>query len=127
MNRHSQVRRRSERNLASIRLPKQSRAVGLVAGPLFICPARPAPRIAEALRRNLLYVARDTAPAPAAMNRRGSLLCNAFQDFAEAFRVLRGAPKAVRAAARACAANPIAVAIPCHRVVRNDGALSGYR
>ena len=38
-----------------------------------------------------------------------------------------GSPRAVRAVAGACAANALAVAIPCHRVVRGDGQLSGYR
>jgi AraC family transcriptional regulator of adaptative response/methylated-DNA-[protein]-cysteine methyltransferase len=40
---------------------------------------------------------------------------------------LIGSPNSVRAVAQACGANALAVAIPCHRVVRNDGALSGYR
>jgi len=38
-----------------------------------------------------------------------------------------GKPTAFRAVATACAANPIAVLVPCHRVVRGDGSLSGYR
>ncbi|MGE7993394.1 bifunctional DNA-binding transcriptional regulator/O6-methylguanine-DNA methyltransferase Ada [Pseudomonas sp. NPDC089554] len=46
-----------------------------------------------------------------------------YSDIAERI----GAPKAVRAVALACAANRIAVAIPCHRVVRRDGDISGYR
>ncbi len=46
-----------------------------------------------------------------------------YAEIAEAI----GAPKAVRAVASACASNRIAVAIPCHRVVRTGGALSGYR
>src|SRR6185503_6287598 len=38
-----------------------------------------------------------------------------------------GSPRSVRAVGRACAENPLAVAIPCHRVVRANGALAGYR
>ena len=46
-----------------------------------------------------------------------------YSDIAEAI----GKPSAVRAVAQACAANNLAIAIPCHRVVRKDGDLSGYR
>ena len=38
-----------------------------------------------------------------------------------------GAPSATRAVARACATNPVALAIPCHRVIRGSGELGGYR
>ncbi|MCS7198676.1 MAG: methylated-DNA--[protein]-cysteine S-methyltransferase, partial [Candidatus Bipolaricaulota bacterium] len=37
-----------------------------------------------------------------------------------------GHPKAARAVARACAANPVPIVIPCHRVIRADGSLGGY-
>lgn len=46
-----------------------------------------------------------------------------YQEIAERI----GAPRSVRAVGQACAANRLAVAIPCHRVVRRDGDLSGYR
>jgi AraC family transcriptional regulator of adaptative response/methylated-DNA-[protein]-cysteine methyltransferase len=46
-----------------------------------------------------------------------------YSDIARAI----GNPAAVRAVARACASNPVALAVPCHRVVRNSGDLAGYR
>jgi AraC family transcriptional regulator of adaptative response/methylated-DNA-[protein]-cysteine methyltransferase len=48
------------------------------------------------------------------------------RSYAEIARAI-GAPQAVRAVAGACARNRVAVLVPCHRVVRADGALSGYR
>jgi AraC family transcriptional regulator of adaptative response/methylated-DNA-[protein]-cysteine methyltransferase len=48
---------------------------------------------------------------------------HSYQQVAKAI----GQPKAVRAVANACGANPVALAIPCHRVVRSDGSLGGYR
>jgi len=52
--------------------------------------------------------------------------CGATCTYSELAQKL-GQPSATRAVAAACAANTLAVAIPCHRVVRTDGSLSGYR
>jgi AraC family transcriptional regulator of adaptative response/methylated-DNA-[protein]-cysteine methyltransferase len=48
------------------------------------------------------------------------------RTYSEVARAL-GDPKAVRAVARACATNPVSIVVPCHRVVRQDGNLAGYR
>lgn len=52
--------------------------------------------------------------------------CGETRSYSQLARAL-GSPKAARAVARACATNRIAVVIPCHRVVREDGDLGGYR
>jgi AraC family transcriptional regulator of adaptative response/methylated-DNA-[protein]-cysteine methyltransferase len=48
------------------------------------------------------------------------------RTYSEVARSL-GKPKAVRAVARACATNPVSIVVPCHRVIREDGTLAGYR
>lgn len=55
-----------------------------------------------------------------------SIPCGQLASYAEVARGI-GAPGAVRAAANACGANMVAVLIPCHRVIRGDGSLGGYR
>jgi AraC family transcriptional regulator of adaptative response/methylated-DNA-[protein]-cysteine methyltransferase len=55
-----------------------------------------------------------------------SIPFGATQSYGDVAKAL-GQPTASRAVARACATNPVAVAIPCHRVVREDGNISGYR
>jgi AraC family transcriptional regulator of adaptative response/methylated-DNA-[protein]-cysteine methyltransferase len=50
----------------------------------------------------------------------------ATRSYSQVARAL-GKPRAVRAVARACASNPVSVVVPCHRVVREDGNLAGYR
>ena len=50
----------------------------------------------------------------------------ATRTYSQVARAL-GQPRAVRAVARACATNPVSVVVPCHRVVREDGDLAGYR
>ena len=56
----------------------------------------------------------------------GSIPCGETRTYGEIARSL-GQPTAARAVARACATNPVSIAIPCHRVVRSDGQLGGYR
>lgn len=48
------------------------------------------------------------------------------RTYTEVARAL-GNPKSVRAVARACATNPVSIVVPCHRVIRGDGSLAGYR
>jgi AraC family transcriptional regulator, regulatory protein of adaptative response / methylated-DNA-[protein]-cysteine methyltransferase len=55
-----------------------------------------------------------------------SIPAGATRSYAQVAKAI-GQPSATRAVARACATNPVAVAIPCHRIVRTDGAMGGYR
>lgn len=78
------------------------------------------------LRRDLPLDLRGTAFQQRVWRALGEIAVGSTASYAQVARRI-GAPRSVRAVAQACAANPLAVLIPCHRVVRGDGALSGYR
>lgn len=80
------------------------------------------PRLAAALPLDI----RGTAFQQRVWQALAAIPAGSTRSYAELADAL-GAPRAVRAVASACAANPLAVAIPCHRVVRGDGGLAGYR
>lgn len=79
-----------------------------------------------ALGLNLPLDVRGTAFQQRVWQALGEIPPGATASYADIARRI-GAPKAVRAVAQACAANLLAVAIPCHRVLRRDGGLAGYR
>ena len=81
---------------------------------------------ASALGLNLPLDVRGTAFQQRVWQALREIPAGSTASYAEIARLI-GAPKSVRAVAQACGANRLAVAIPCHRVVRHDGALSGYR
>lgn len=89
-----------------------ARAVELVETPSQSCDL-PLDIIGTAFQQRVWQALRAIPP--------GSTL--SYEDIARSL----GQPQSARAVARACASNPIAVAIPCHRVVRKDGGLAGYR
>ncbi|MEZ5312127.1 MAG: methylated-DNA--[protein]-cysteine S-methyltransferase [Thermoanaerobaculia bacterium] len=91
---------------------------------------RSSPRSACASRAPPSSTCRPISPAPAfqalvweELRRIPSGETRSYGEIARAI----GRPRAVRAVARACATNPVALVVPCHRVVGSDGALTGYR
>ncbi|HHD2916099.1 bifunctional DNA-binding transcriptional regulator/O6-methylguanine-DNA methyltransferase Ada [Enterobacter kobei] len=130
----------SERGICAILLGDDDAELAGELATLFP-KAEPAPQedaFAQRIRQVIASIDNRAAPLELPLDIRGTAfqqrvwqaLCEipcgetaSYQQVAQAI----GQPNAVRAVAGACAANRLAIVIPCHRVVRNDGALSGYR
>ena len=100
--------------------------------------ARGTAALARLLQRVVTVIERPGTPPELPLDIRGTVFqvrvwdalrripAGATASYAEVARAI-GAPSSARAVAAACGANPLAVVVPCHRVVRGDGSLSGYR
>lgn len=80
----------------------------------------------EPIRTNLPVDVQATAFQLKVWKYLQSIPAGEVRSYSEVARAI-GEPKAARAVARACATNPVAIAIPCHRVIRENGELGGYR
>ena len=100
--------------------------------------ARDDPGLADTVRAVLAFIAEPREALALPLDLRGTAfqcrVWNALRDippgetrsYAEVAAMI-GNPRAVRAVARSCAANPVSLAVPCHRVIGRDGDLTGYR
>lgn len=100
--------------------------------------ARPDAKLADLLARVVRFVEAPASRLGVSFDLRGTAFqqrvwqelqqipCGTTASYAEIAKCI-GAPRAARAVASAIAANPLAVAVPCHRVVHKDGSLGGYR
>ncbi|HEY3008177.1 MAG TPA: methylated-DNA--[protein]-cysteine S-methyltransferase [Micromonosporaceae bacterium] len=101
---------------------------------------RPRPDLGAVTARTLAYLDGDLTAlddVPVEQRTGGAFLAEAWEALRgvkpghpvtySQFATLAGRPRAIRAAASACARNAVALYVPCHRVIRNDGGLGGYR
>ncbi|MEG5465750.1 bifunctional DNA-binding transcriptional regulator/O6-methylguanine-DNA methyltransferase Ada [Enterobacter chuandaensis] len=130
----------SERGICAILLGDNDAELAEELATLFP-NAEPAPRedaFAQRIRQVIASIDNHAVPLALPLDIRGTAFqqrvwqalrdipCGETASYQQVAQAI-GQPNAVRAVAGACAANRLAIVIPCHRVVRNDGALSGYR
>ena len=130
----------TERGVCAIEFGETREALERLARERYVSaePAAPASRLARWAARITTFVERPRGALDLPLDVRGTSFQRRVWQALQAMRAGErttytelaatiGRPAAVRAVARACATNPVALAIPCHRVVAKDGRLAGYR